>query len=131
MNVKVIVDQSCLTLCDTMDSSPPGSSVHGILQARFWSGELLPSPEDVPFSRGSSLLQRIVPTQGLNLGLPHCRHSLYHLSHRETHIVQRSDQNLKRVFKHIRVWGSPSEILFFLRFLLHFPEAELVLFTVC
>ena len=23
--------QSCPTLCDTMDSSPPGSSVHGIL----------------------------------------------------------------------------------------------------
>jgi len=27
--------QSCPTLCDTMDCSPPGSSVHGILQARI------------------------------------------------------------------------------------------------
>ena len=27
--------QSCLTLCDSMDSTPPGSSVHGILQARI------------------------------------------------------------------------------------------------
>ena len=27
--------QSCLTLCDPIDSSPPGSSVHGILQARI------------------------------------------------------------------------------------------------
>ena len=27
------------------------------------------------------LLQRIFPTQGLNLGLPHCRQMLYHLSH--------------------------------------------------
>ena len=27
--------QSCLTLCDPMDHSPPGSSVHGILQARI------------------------------------------------------------------------------------------------
>ena len=26
--------QLCSTLCDPMDSSPPGSSVHGILQAR-------------------------------------------------------------------------------------------------
>ena len=26
--------QSCLTLCDPMDSSLPGSSIHGILQAR-------------------------------------------------------------------------------------------------
>ena len=27
--------QSCPTLCDPMDCSPPGSSVHGILQARI------------------------------------------------------------------------------------------------
>ena len=27
--------QSCLTLCDPMDYSPPGSSVHGIFQARI------------------------------------------------------------------------------------------------
>ena len=27
--------QSCLTLCDPIDSSPPGSSVSGILQARL------------------------------------------------------------------------------------------------
>ena len=26
--------QSCLTLCDPIDSSPPGSSAHGIFQAR-------------------------------------------------------------------------------------------------
>ena len=28
------VAQSCLTLCDPIDSSPPGSSIHGIFQAR-------------------------------------------------------------------------------------------------
>ena len=33
--VCVKVTQSCLTLCDPMDCSPPGSSVHGILQARI------------------------------------------------------------------------------------------------
>ena len=33
--VCVSVTQSCLTLCDPMDSSPPGSSAHGILQARI------------------------------------------------------------------------------------------------
>ena len=40
--------QSCLTLCDPMDYSPPGSSVHGILQARIleWVA--------IFFSRGSS-----------------------------------------------------------------------------
>ena len=30
----VLVAQSCLTFCDPMDSSPPGSSIHGILLAR-------------------------------------------------------------------------------------------------
>jgi len=32
--VKSEVAQSCPTLCDPMDCSPPGSSVHGIFQAR-------------------------------------------------------------------------------------------------
>ena len=47
--------QSCLTLCDCMDSSPPGSSVHGILQARILEWVAMPS------SRG------ILPTQRSNL----------------------------------------------------------------
>ena len=48
MKVKVLVTQSHLTLCDTMDCSPPGSSVHGILQARILEWVT------IPFSRGSS-----------------------------------------------------------------------------
>ena len=32
---KVVCAQLCLTLCDTMDCSPPGSTVHGIFQARI------------------------------------------------------------------------------------------------
>ena len=36
--------QSCPTLCDPIDGSPPGSPVPGILQARTWSGLPLPSP---------------------------------------------------------------------------------------
>ena len=45
---KVKVTQSCLTLCNLMDCSLPGSSVHGILQARVleWVA--------ISFSRGSS-----------------------------------------------------------------------------
>ena len=33
--VKVLVIQLCPILCDSMDYSPPGSSVHGIFQARI------------------------------------------------------------------------------------------------
>ena len=50
MCVCVLVAQLCLTLCNPMDCSPTGSSVHGILQARIveWVA--------IPFSRGSSWL---------------------------------------------------------------------------
>ena len=44
-----LVTQSCLTLCDPMVYSPPGSSVHGILQERVLEWVAMPS------SRGSSL----------------------------------------------------------------------------
>ena len=42
------VVQSCLTLCDPMDYSLPGSSVHGIFHPRFWSRLPFPSPGDFP-----------------------------------------------------------------------------------
>ena len=46
--VKALVVQLYLTLCDPIDCSPPGSSIHGILQTRIleWVA--------IPFSRGSS-----------------------------------------------------------------------------
>ena len=40
--------QSYLTLCDTMDCSLPGPSVHGILQARILEWVPCPSPGDLP-----------------------------------------------------------------------------------
>ena len=63
------VAQSCPTLCNPMDCSLPGSSVHGIFQAIVleWIA--------ISFSRG------IFPAQGWNPGLPHYRQTLYHLSH--------------------------------------------------
>ena len=91
--VKVLVAQLCLTLCELMDCSPPGSSVQGFLQARVLEWV------DIPFSRGSSwslshqgsLMHthkhthrhththththtHIFPTQGLNPCLLHLLH---------------------------------------------------------
>ena len=63
------VAQLCPTLCDPMDRSPPGSSIHGIFHGK---------------NTGAGwhfLLQETFPTQGLNPGLPHCRQTPYHLSH--------------------------------------------------
>ena len=67
--VKVKVIQLCLTLCNPMDCSPPGSSVHG------------DSPGKNTGVGCHTLLQEIFPTQESNPGLPHCRQVLYCLSH--------------------------------------------------
>ena len=67
-----LVAQLCLTLCDPMDSSPPGPSVHG------------DSPGENTGMGCHALLQGILPTQGSNPGLPHCRQILYQLSHQDS-----------------------------------------------
>ena len=67
--VLCLVTQSCPTLCNPMDCSLPGSSVH-----RDFPGK----------NTGVGchfLLQVIFPTQGSNQGLPHCRKILYQLSY--------------------------------------------------
>ena len=64
----VLGAQSCRTLCDPLDCSPSGFSVHGILQAGILEWVAI-------------LLQRISWTQGSNPSLLHCRQILYHLSH--------------------------------------------------
>ena len=46
--IYVSVTQLCLTLSDTVDCSPPGSSIHGNFQARIMEWVA------IPFSRGSS-----------------------------------------------------------------------------
>ena len=49
--VLYLVTQSCLTLWDSMDCSPPGSSVHGILQARILEWVAMPSSRESSWSR--------------------------------------------------------------------------------
>ena len=67
--------QSCPTLCNPVDCSPPGSSVHRILQARILDWVAM------PFSRG------FFPTQGSNSSLLHCRQNLYQLRHGPRKVV--------------------------------------------
>ena len=43
-----LVTQSCLTLCNPLDCSPPDPSVHGIFQARILEWITIPSPGDLP-----------------------------------------------------------------------------------
>ena len=100
--------QSCPILCDPMDCSPPGSSVHGISQARIMEwvvisfsrvsshpgikprsltlqvDSLQAEPPGKSKNKGVgslSHLQGILPTQESNQGLLHCRWILYQLSY--------------------------------------------------
>ena len=68
----MLVAQSCLTLCDSVDCSPPGSSVHGGSPAKN-TGVFLPfpSPGDLPN-----------PGRGwVKPGSPACGQILYYLNH--------------------------------------------------
>ena len=82
IKVKLLVAQSCLSLCDPKDCSLPGSCVHGILQARILEWVAM------PFSR--------FLTQGSNPSLLHCRQILDCLSTREAQ---------KTNIYHPRVWN--------------------------
>ena len=71
-SVLCLVAQSCPTLCDLMDCSPQGFSVHG------------DSPGRNTGVGCHALLQGIFPTQGSQPGLPHCRQIPYCLSQQES-----------------------------------------------
>ena len=45
---RVKVTQSCPTLCNPMDYSPPGSPVDGITRSEYWREMSFPSPGDLP-----------------------------------------------------------------------------------
>ena len=70
--VKVKVTQLYPTLCDPLDYNLPGSSLHGIVQARVleWIA--------IPFSRGSAQPRDRIQD------LLHCRQILYCLGHKKT-----------------------------------------------
>ena len=90
----VLVAQSCPTLCDPMDCSPPGSSIlypHGFSSKNIGVG-------------CHALLQGIFPTQGSNPGLLHCREILYHLSHQRSPWIM---NNVLSCFSRVRLFVTP------------------------
>ena len=73
--VRVFVTESCPTLWDPMDCSPPGSTVYGIPQGKNTG---------VAFH---SFPQGIFPTKELNPGLPYCRQIIHYLSHQRSSLI--------------------------------------------
>ena len=78
--------QLCPTLCDPMDCSPPGSSVHGIFQV------IIPEWVAISFSRGSSR-SRDQPSSPVSPGLG--RQILCHCATWEAHFLHGVAKNKK------------------------------------
>ena len=73
--------QSCLTLCNPVGYSPPGSSVHGILQQEYWRGLPCPPPGDLPDPRiEPTSLTSPALAGGSLLRVPPGKPSLHHIS---------------------------------------------------
>ena len=82
--VLCLVAQLCLTLCDPMDCSLPGSS-----------GD---SPGKNTGVGWHALLRGIFRTQGFNPGLPHCKWILYHLNHQWSPLLKLNFTNSQLYF---------------------------------
>ena len=92
---------SCPTLCDPMDCSLPGFSIHGIFQARAMG-----------FSRQGTgvgchfLLQEIFPTQDRAQGPCIASRSFYRLSQQGSQWSRLSPFNC--IWQPLAIWGGPS-----------------------
>ena len=75
------VTNSCPTLCEPRDSSPPGFSVHGTFRQEYWSG--LPFPPLFSQFSGSSFYTFLPPTLYL-IGIPQDCNFSFPLSHAPT-----------------------------------------------
>ena len=98
-----LVSQSWPTLCEPMDYSPPGSSVHA------------DSPGNNTGDSCHALLQGIFPTQGSNPGLPHCRQIICLLSHQGSPIIFSVNKPLLLVRKTlltVRLWALKRRVQF-------------------
>ena len=73
--------QSRPALCNPMDCSPPGSSVHGISQAEILEGVPFPFPGDLPHP-------------GFEPRSPALQQTLYHLGHQGSHTDRYMDGKL-------------------------------------
>ena len=60
--------QLCPALRDPMDCSPPGSCVHGVLQARYWSGLPCHPPGDLPDPGMEPVLSQLFASGGQTIG---------------------------------------------------------------
>ena len=92
-----LITQSCWTLCNPMDCSPPGSSVHGIFHARIleWVA--------ISYSRGSSQ-----PRDWIHISYVSCngRWILYHWAiwEAQSSLYFSSVQSLSRVWLFATLW---------------------------
>ena len=87
----MLVAQLYLTLGNPVDYSPPGSSVHGILQARILEWVAIPSPGDLPDA-------------GIEPGLLPCRQILYCLSRQGSPEEIGKMKNVVQTMFYFKIW---------------------------
>ena len=105
--------QLCLTLCNPMHCSPPGSSGYGIFQARILGCYFH--------------LQSIFPTQVLKLRLLHWQANSLPLNHQETGLVSWPQTALHGQLKlnaYLSVLFLPSHVLFMLSWNVQFKKSH-------
>ena len=106
--VLCLVTQSCPTLCDLMDGSPPGSPVHG------------DSPGKNTRVGCHALLQGVFPTQGWNPGLQIYRQILYCLIHEGSPYLSILHDKYSHSFNYLTLdktsfFCSATKLIFFFR----------------
>ena len=117
--------QSCLTLSDPMDGSPPGSSVHRILQVRIleWvSGLPCPPPGDLPDPGIQSISTATLALQADSLPLKprnvYLRYFIYFIPPSKYLILIRSELLSLFHFKDISfIFPYPEQLKFFLTYI--------------
>ena len=106
----MLVTQSCLTLCNPMDCSQPGSSVHGILQGRILEWEA------IPFSRGSSQARNWtqVSCTGRQITIWATREAHYYKLHSLSHMLKQlrlfQDDSEKLMIRESEKWKLVSQL---------------------
>ena len=91
MHCCCLITEPCSILCNSINCSPPGSSLHGISQARIqeWVA--------ISLFRGSH-------PQGSNPHLLHCRQTLYSLSHQRSSIAVLSSAKINLLLRDFPNW---------------------------
>ena len=116
IHVRVQSLQSCPTLCNPVDFSPPGSSVHGILQARILEWVAMPSSRGSSRPRGPTRVSCIAG--GFFIAMPPEKPHMYTHTHTHKYIYI----GYKYIYTHTPIHIGDAHISYWFLFLWRTPS---------